>query len=159
MQRRSLEADALAKEIGVANADLASHRGIYIFYITTSFPIPTLPLQRPLVLSSKYSWQLYDKWSVFSKQKMGRPFLVKTNFRLAPGSGRRAVYVKNEQGNPLLKMCPGRRSFGGFNPAVCTHSTQTSARVHVWELYISSLEPNHHSSLEPNSNIFEAISA
>jgi hypothetical protein len=59
MQRRSLEADALAKEIGVANADLASQRGIYVFLIT--FPTPTPPLQRPLVLSSKYSWQLYDK--------------------------------------------------------------------------------------------------
>lgn len=60
MQRRSLEAEALAKEIGLANADTA----------------------------------------------------------LELGGERKAVYVRNEGGNPLLRLCPGRRSFGGFNPEV-----------------------------------------
>ena len=60
MQRRSLEAEALAKEIGLANADTA----------------------------------------------------------LELGGERKAVYVQNEGGNPLLRLCPGRRSFGGFNPEV-----------------------------------------
>jgi len=33
------------------------------------------------------------------------------------------VYVKNEQGHPLMRLCPGRRSFGGFNPGMEEYAT------------------------------------
>jgi hypothetical protein len=46
----------------------------------------------------------------------------------------RAIYVRTEQSNPLLRLCPGRRSFGGFNPGVMSVFVELllSAPVCLW---------------------------
>jgi hypothetical protein len=104
------------------------HTAVYLLFKS---PPPLFLFNGPWCLAASILGNYMTSNPCFQIKKWAVHSWSKQIFALHTGGGRRAVYVKNEQGNPLLKMCPGRRSFGGFNPAVCTHSTQTSARVHV----------------------------